>query len=105
MQFKRVFVLPILKGYKTQTRRLGEKKYKEGQLVKAQCGYREKAFATLRITRVFKQCLRDMSMNDVLAEGFHSWSDYMLFLEYINHKDISIDIPVTVIEFIRLEGK
>lgn len=84
MQFKRMFVDKILKGEKTQTRRHKIAWYKVGSIVPAQCGYREKAFARLKIIGIRKEKLGDITISDINKEGFLSSSEFIEIWKKIN---------------------
>ena len=84
MQFKRMFVDKILKGEKTQTRRKKISWYKVGKIVPAQCGYRDKAFAKLRITDIREEFLCEISQADARKEGLKDVDEYIKVWEQIN---------------------
>lgn len=68
MKFNPEFVPLILNGTKTQTRRLGKKRWRENTIQKCQAG--ESAFAKVRILSVNRESLGQISDEDVRNEGF-----------------------------------
>jgi hypothetical protein len=84
--FKEVHVPLILSGTKTQTRRLWAKRHaKPGTIHKAKTRMLStECFALLRIERCYKQRLGDMTLAEVIAEGYKSLEDYKQALETIN---------------------
>ena len=69
--FKPQFVQSILNGQKTQTRRLGVKRWNVGSIHQTKTNFSEEsAFAKVMITQEpYQQELRMMSSSDALAEG------------------------------------
>ena len=77
--FKPKHVQPILDGIKTQTRRLGKKRWNVG--AHHQCRTRmldaKSHFATVEILDVRREKVLDISHRDALAEGYGSIPDYL----------------------------
>ena len=86
MQFKRRMVDIVLSGEKTETRRLGEPRYKVGSIQPVQCGYRDKAHGHIRILKVWRHQLDDTTAADAKAEGFDSVFKFIVYLIDINPK-------------------
>jgi hypothetical protein len=104
MLFKVEHVELILKGKKTQTRRLWKKpmaKVKGIYKVKTQMlskGY----FALIEVTKIRQEKLLDISEKDAKAEGFPSKKKFLQKFEEINHgkaPEWGYNPMVTVIEF------
>lgn len=76
--FRPEHVAPILEGRKTQTRRLGNKRWNEGAI--HQCSTRlfdpAAIFARVRILQVWRHQLHDMTHPMVMAEGFDSHLEF-----------------------------
>jgi len=98
MQFKRMFVDKILRGEKTQTRRLKIAWYKVGSIVPAQCGYREKAFAYLEITNIRREWLGRISEADIKKEGLNTMKEFVDKWVEIN-KEFNMNDLIYVIDF------
>lgn len=101
MLFKPEHVPHILSGRKTQTRRLGKKRWNVGAVHQCQTKMlrNDSVFAHVRIKRVYRQQLNDMSPADVYAEGYDSWHDYMGALNRINGSELFGTDEVWVVEF------
>lgn len=78
MLFKSEHILPILKGRKTATRRSWKKcMVKVGNVYKCKTQMLSKeSFAEIRVTKVFKQMLGDMTIEDVKKEGYDTLWDF-----------------------------
>ena len=76
MQFKKMFKDKILSGEKTQTRR-PTCNLKVGQIVPAQNGYKDKAFARLKITSIRKENMLTMTDKKIKKEGFECVNDFV----------------------------
>jgi hypothetical protein len=69
--FRPEYVAPILAGTKTQTRRLGPRRWKVGSVHQARTNMnRDSTFALLTITGVRSQRVSAISVTDARAEGF-----------------------------------
>ena len=75
--FKKRFIEKILAGEKTQTRRLGGRRYKVGGVYAVRDGWSKPVRAYIRITRCFTQRLGDISPEDVEKEGFKSFEEFV----------------------------
>jgi len=101
--FKKEFIPKIMKGTKTQTRRL-ESKLKEGDIVFAKISYYTHHFAKLKIIKIWQERLGDISNEDVKEEGFCSHFNFMKRLCEINKgKEITKDTILTAIKFERIK--
>lgn len=87
--FKPEHVEPILSGRKTQTRRLGKKRWNAGSV--HQCYTRPpftrggaEPFCRVRITEVRSEVLEDISEADARAEGYPDSEEFMEAFERIN---------------------
>ena len=68
--FKPEHVVPILSGAKTQTRRVGARRWREGAEHDARLNFTTPPFARLRITSVRRQAVYRISTADAVAEGY-----------------------------------
>lgn len=76
--FKPEHVAPILSGDKTQTRRLGKRRWKVGSY--HQCKTRlfgGEPFARVAILHVWQQPLQAITEEDVRAEGYATKQDFL----------------------------
>lgn len=96
--FKENNLRRILEGHKTQTRRLGSREYKIGNVYGIRSRYFDKAKARVLITRKFKQRLGDISLEDIQKEGFNTLEEFQAAWVRINH-GWNPDLIVTVYEF------
>jgi hypothetical protein len=98
--FKPEHVPLILSGRKTQTRRLGKKRWNVGAVHQCQTKMlrNDSVFAHVRIKRVWRECVSDMSEADVQAEGYDSFPDYCRALWRINGGG-SPDMELWAVEF------
>jgi len=78
MLFKPYLVEPILKGAKTETRRLWKRcLVKVGSNYKAKTNFRSNsAFATIKIAYVRREKLGNINSNDVKKEGCRSLNEF-----------------------------
>lgn len=69
----------VLAGKKTQTRRRSKRQPAEvGKTYKIMQGMRKNSYAgDIEVTRVWRQALGDMSIEDVKAEGFDSRKEFI----------------------------
>ena len=74
--FKPEHVAPILAGEKTQTRRLGRKRWNVGATHQAKTNVFKAPFARLRILSVRSQRLKDMAIEDAHREGYPTLEAY-----------------------------
>jgi hypothetical protein len=74
--FKPQHVPMILEGRKTQTRRLGKKRWNVGSAHQAKTSLFGERFAWLVITGVRKEKLCDISDEDVRREGYETRAGY-----------------------------
>lgn len=101
--FKPEHVEPILRGEKTQTRRLGKRRWRQGAL--HQCYTRPafanppgKPFARVRIGAVRQERLDEITEADARAEGYSSQPEYMAAFYRINGMVMPWE-PVWVVTF------
>jgi len=86
--FKPEHVQMILEGKKTQTRRTGDKRWNVGAIHQARTnmpwmddsGY----FADIRILDVRRECVGDISSEDVSAEGYETHEEFKKIWRWIN---------------------
>jgi hypothetical protein len=102
--FREEHVEPILSGRKTQTRRLGNKRWNVG--AKHACYTRppftrggSEPFARVRILNVRRQALGEMSRAEVLAEGYRTWPEYMAALARIHGRELEPEDEVWAVTF------
>jgi hypothetical protein len=84
--FKPEHVPMILSGRKTQTRRLGKKRWNVGAVHQCQTRMMDNTsvFAFVRIRDVRQETLSDISDADIYAEGYDSFPEYWAVLCAIN---------------------
>ena len=75
--FKQYHVSLILSGRKTQTRRLGKKRWTVGKVYQAKTSYMAKPFAYLKLTALRYEPLEPMSEADAHAEGYNNVQSYL----------------------------
>ena len=75
--FKQYHVPLILSGRKTQTRRLGKKRWTVGKVYQAKTSYMAKPFAYLKLTDLRYEPLEPMSEADAHAEGYNKLQSYL----------------------------
>lgn len=99
--FKPEHVAPILAGTKTQTRRAGSKRWNVGTVhqCKTTLFSPDPPFARVRILDVRRQVLGEMSREEVLAEGYRTWPEYMAALSAIHDREFDPHEEVWVVEF------
>lgn len=87
--FKPEHVEPIIAGRKTQTRRAGSKRWNVGSIhqCKTTLFSPDPPFARVRILDVRRQKLGEMSREEVLAEGYRTWPEYMAALGRIHGRE------------------
>lgn len=102
--FKPEHVELILSGRKTQTRRMGKKRWNVGAVHQARTRMMDadSTFARLRIVAVRREMLGMMTEADARAEGYSDLGDYFGAFCRINHVGPASSIgglPVWVVEF------
>lgn len=75
--FKPYHVDLILSGRKTQTRRLGKKRWLVGSVHQAKVSYMAKPFASIKVLNIRYELLVPMSESDAHAEGYESTEAYL----------------------------
>lgn len=99
--FREEHVAPILSGRKTQTRRLGERRWNVGATHQCKTKlFGGEPFARVYITRVRKTGLHDLPQRDIHAEGYSTRKEFIAVWERINGVGSWKDNPdVWVVEF------
>jgi hypothetical protein len=99
--FRPEHVEPILSVRKTQTRRAGNKRWNVGSIhqCKTTLFSPDPPFARVRIFDVRRQKLGEMSREEVLAEGYRTWPEYMKALGRIHEREFGTDDEVWVVTF------
>ena len=98
--FKPEHVQPILEGRKTQTRRLGKKRWNVGQI--HQCKTRlfnNETFARVLIRSVRRERLGDIGPEDVAREGYGTRKEYENAWERIYGVPWDDNLDVWVVDF------
>jgi len=102
--FKPEHAAPILAGTKTQTRRMGKRRWKVGSVHK--CYTRPpfakggaEPFASVEIIGVRPEHLRDITMADAIAEGYTGPGTFLRAFYDINRMASDADPLVWVVEF------
>ncbi|RLB76541.1 MAG: hypothetical protein DRH24_17710 [Deltaproteobacteria bacterium] len=75
--FKDFHMAPILRGEKTQTRRLHKHPRRVGSIHQCRTTLFGQPFARIRIKRVWQERLCDISVEDALAEGGYTPEEYI----------------------------
>jgi hypothetical protein len=76
VMFKRCFLDKIVKGEKTQTRRMHRKTWQVGKAYPVQTRWYDKSALRILVTRKFQQRLGDISLDEVYKEGFGSVEEF-----------------------------
>ena len=100
--FKLEHILPIIDGRKTVTRRIWAKgcRVKVGSIQKAKLNfYAPKSFALLKILKVFKQKLGEMTDTDAYHEGYDDIDSFKKVWKKINRCKWDDNQEVYVIHF------
>jgi len=74
--FKRHHIKKILRGEKTQTRRVSQRKYKVGKVYGVRDNWFGQPKAHILITRRFRQRLGDITEEDIRKEGYNSLEEF-----------------------------
>jgi len=82
--FKRHHIKKILRGEKTQTRRVSQRKYKVGKVYGVRDRWYGQPKARILITRRFRQRLGDITEEDVRKEGYSSLEEFKKAWEEIH---------------------
>lgn len=98
--FRPEHVAPVLAGRKTQTRRLGARRWNVGatHLCATKLFEPSAVFARVRILEVRAELLWQISPEDVFAEGYDSLTDFEEAFARINGP-VAFDAPVWVVRF------
>jgi len=100
--FRKIHLEKVLKGEKTQTRRVSKPKVKPGSTYRLRKGYNPIS-ELIEIEEVFQQKLGEITPEDVLKEGFNSFEEFIQEWESI-YEEFEPDKKIWVIKF-RLTGK
>lgn len=96
--FKPEHVTPILEGRKTQTRRVGKRRWNVGAEHQCRTKLFGAPFAIVRILDVREEHLGDISLSDARAEGYEGRAGFREVWKRIN--DVwDPDLLVWVVEF------
>lgn len=99
MIFQGPHITLIEQGLKTQTRRLGKKRWIEGHVYPVKRDYYSKPSCHVRVLKVFEDRLGNMTAEDAKAEGYSSLDSYKAVWERIWKQPWNPDTLVWVIEF------
>lgn len=100
--FKPEHVEPILRGQKTQTRRIGKRRWKVGSIHQAKLNYKPEFFASLQIKNIREEKLGDILEQDATAEGYKDATEYKdAFKRIYGYWDD--DLVVWVVEFQKVQ--
>lgn len=97
--FKPEHVAPILTGAKTQTRRLGKRRWRHDSIHQARTALFGEPFARLRILEVRQERLRTISLDDAVAEGYTGPGTFLHAFYRINGMAFDADPLVWVVTF------
>lgn len=97
--FKQEHVVSVREGYKTQTRRLGEKRWNVGAVHQCWTMLFGDPFATVRIDAVRQERLGDISREDFEREGYARGEDYKEAWERIYGVTWDDELLVWVVDF------
>jgi len=98
MLFRREFIEKILRGEKTQTRRLSSRRYRVGRIYRIKRDWYHATGIEILITRRYRQRLGDISLEEIRKEGFSSLEEFKQAWIGINGS-WNPDETVTVYEF------
>ena len=103
MLFKPEHVDMILKGKKTATRRNWKRPMaKVGGIYKCKTKlFSKDYFAKIRVTKLYKQQIVDMSFEDIKKEGYETYEEFEEIFKRVNKIKVYLDpdIELDVIEF------
>ena len=103
--FKPEHMEPIINGRKTQTRRLGKKRWNVGAVHQCRTSRFTDPFARVRILTVRRERLGDMRGEDIYREGYGDEpGDYKRAWEKIYRQPWDDDLEVWVVDF-RMMGE
>jgi len=94
--FKAEHVQPILDRVKTQTRRLGKKRWNVGAVHQCKTNYVRPCFARVRIKRVWQERLGAISHADANTEGYRNAHEYLLAFHEINRVPLVAETRVKI---------
>ena len=98
--FKEEHINPILRGRKTQTRRVGNKRWNVGAIHLAKkTMLSTDYFCKIRILNVKQERLGDISLEDVNKEGYETIEEYISIWKWINKGVWDPELIVWVIDF------
>lgn len=99
--FRPEHVAPILAGAKTQTRRMGDKRWNVGAVhqCKTTLFSPDPPFAHVRILDVAQERLRSISHDDAVAEGYTGIGTFLTAFYAINRMATDADPRVWVVRF------
>jgi hypothetical protein len=99
--FKPEHVAPIIAGEKTQTRRLGKKRWNVGSVHQCQTRMLDNGsvFARVRILSVRQERLRSISHDDAVSEGYTGIGTFLTAFYEINDMATDADPLVWVVRF------
>lgn len=88
--FKPRFVEPILSGQKTQTRRVGTRRWNVGAVHQVQTRMLDNSsvFARVRVLDVYREMVSAISEGDAVAEGFSSREEFVAAFCEISGVDV-----------------
>ena len=96
--FKQEHVAPILAGTKTETRRLGDKRWNVGAVHLAKTQMFGPPFARLLVRDLWQEMLVSISEDGAKAEGYESVAAYLPAFAAINH----VSMNDAVLPFVRV---
>ena len=97
--FKAEHVHPILEGRKTQTRRLGKRRWNVGAVHQCRTQLFGEPFARVEIVAVRQERLRSITLEDALAEGYTGPGVFLNAFYRINNMAWDADPLVWVVTF------
>ena len=101
--FKPYHVPLILSGRKTQTRRLGKKRWIVGAVHQAKVSYMAKPFASIKVKMLWKEKLGQINHVGAIAEGYDDVNAYLEAFEKI-YGAADMQQEVWVLDFERVEA-
>lgn len=106
MIFSKDHIEQIIQGQKTQTRRVGKKRWSPGKEYSARTNRFRKAEHYIRILSIYRQQLLDISRHDAKQEGGYYPHQFMkLFCEMHKKKTVHNYSWVWVIHFVYIGTK